>query len=234
MLDFLNDIKVDAPEIKKGAGGGHRKAWTPTVPLAIRLWKDGSVYPSQDLVERFDLEYHDKPADDDKTPTLGSAFDVFESAHFPIFNTPKPVVLINVTSRALGKADLFARTDWTEEGKPTFSVMEQGSNSFGKIRKDPKEGKGLLQMIEDTYGVVPNETGFIDLVIIGQDGEAAKTAFALPSGKTICYVPKEVARGERKGEMSVVRRENPWLYILYPYDLIHPPVTEEKKADAKS
>lgn len=40
-------------------GGGVKKPWNPPADvLAVRVWRDGSVFPSQALVDRFQLEYH--------------------------------------------------------------------------------------------------------------------------------------------------------------------------------
>jgi hypothetical protein len=59
-LSFLSEAQVEDVKVRKGGGGGARKPWNPDEEsLAIRVWKDGSVYPSKALVARFDLEYPD-------------------------------------------------------------------------------------------------------------------------------------------------------------------------------
>lgn len=59
LLSFLNTAKVEeVARPHRGGGGGQRKPWNPAATiLAIRVWQDGSVFPSQALVDRFNLEY---------------------------------------------------------------------------------------------------------------------------------------------------------------------------------
>lgn len=59
LLSFLSSAEVEEVKGPVRAGvGGARKPWNPPATLlAIRVWKDGSVFPSQALVDRFNLEY---------------------------------------------------------------------------------------------------------------------------------------------------------------------------------
>lgn len=234
MLDFLKSVSLDETVIKAAArgAGGHRKEWSPTTPLSIRVWKDGSVFPSQDLVERFDLEYGDKPLaksiDPAETEAVqakwvqpGSAFDVFDSKDFPVFKTPRRLILANVVPKAQGKSDLFSSVGWGEDGKILNSVMTQGSNTFGK--------SDLLPMLKEVYGIELNdENPHVDLIVIGQDGEKAMKHFAIEKG--FCFVPKKYSRGKEKGKDTVVRREDPWLFILLPLAEVHPELIAKKEA----
>lgn len=232
-LAFLKEIKVEETVVPKRAGGGSRKQWNPTTANTIRIWKDGSVFPSADLVERFSLEYGNKPAEaaegEKKEKISGNAFDVFSSENFPTLKTPQAVILMNVAARAAGKTDLFGSTGYNEDGTPKSSVMDQGSKTFGK--------EDFLPMIETVYSQTPNEDGYIDMILVGTDGEAATQPFTIPGEKKICYVPKAITRGEKAGEVSTVRRENPVLFILYPAVLLQPAVTElnagQKKTEAQ-
>ena len=60
ILGFLNSATVEQVKglrVHTG-GGGAKKPWNPpSTLLAIRVWRDGSVFPSQALVDRFNLEY---------------------------------------------------------------------------------------------------------------------------------------------------------------------------------
>ena len=61
ILDFLNDVKIEAvPESRKSSAIVKKQRGPEASALAIRVWKDGSVYPSKALVDKFDLQY--KPA----------------------------------------------------------------------------------------------------------------------------------------------------------------------------
>ena len=241
-LDFLKQIKIDETAIpaakKSSGGGGHRKEWNPTIELSLRVWKDGSVFPSAGLVERFELDYAPQPKvepptefpeADDAKPTEkwiqpGNALDVFSTVDFPAFQSPKPFILANITTKAAGRADLFAQVERDEQGEPKTTVMTQGSNSFGK--------NDLIPMIKEVYGIeIGDQVPYVDLVFIGQDGEKAMKHFAVEKG--FAFVPKTVSRGTEKGKPTVQRREDPWLFILLPAtELGHPaaaPMPKKKK-----
>lgn len=212
-LDFLKKIKVEDVALPTKAGGGRRKEWNPTLDNAIRVWKDGSLFPSQKLVERFALEYSNKPAEaaegQPKNKVAGNAFDIFESINFPTLNTGgQNLVILNVAAKHVGKTDAFGSTSYNEDGTPKTSVMDQGSATFGK--------DCLLPMLKKIYNVEPGEKGFIDLMLLGTDGEPAMEPFLLPNDKKVCMVPKEVSRGDKAGEMTYARRENPIMFVLYP------------------
>lgn len=248
MLDFLQDIKIDEETIvarKGGGGGGHRKQWSPPEDLlAIRVWRTGAVYPSKTLVDRFDLEYHDRPVvPEDKTKIVvggvapekwvhaGSALDVFSSKDFPAFKSPKPLLLANVTARSGGKTDLFSTVGWDKTtGEKLASVLDQGAITFGKDE--------LLPLLKDTYGIELNEENpFVDLVFVGKDGAEAKTHFAIEKG--FCFVPKTVTRGDKMGAETVVRREDPWIFVLMPLaevfpDRVEKPEPKKEKTEKKA
>lgn len=241
-LAFLKTIKVEDGPKHKSSGGGTRKQWNPTLPLAIRVWSDGSVFPSQGLLERFDLEYRSKPPGDVKDYAYGNGFDVFSSKDSKQFMSETPLVWISPAAKNLLKVDIFASTGYNEDGTPISSVMDQGAATYGQ--------KHLLPMLKDTYGVEPNEAGFIDLVLLGappvvSEGmespdeatvqkyvEEAAQPFLLPDGKVMGYIPKQVSRGEAKGEATYQRRQKPQVYILYPYTLLHPEDAAADKAMA--
>jgi hypothetical protein len=58
-LSFLSEATVEEVALPSRAGvGGARKPWHPKEGrLAIRVWKDGSIYPNKTTIERFNLEY---------------------------------------------------------------------------------------------------------------------------------------------------------------------------------
>lgn len=205
-LDFLKKITVTAPEKAPRTGGGPRKNWNP-IGFCIRVWKSGAIFPSQELVDRFNLEYGNKPAENEDPS--GYALDIFSSADSTLLKAPETLIVVNVTSKADNKTDVFGATTYNEDGTPKSSVMDQGSVTFGKTT--------LLPMLKSVYGIeLSDERPFVDLQFLGQDGVEAREPFVLPNNLTVGYVPKFVARGERKGEMSVARREDLQMYILYP------------------
>src|SRR5256885_1016617 len=81
-LEFLKKASLVANEIVKPAVARTTVAKNRNPETAdIRIYKDGSVYPSAALVTEFDLPYRNKDV------AGGQAFDVFKSSDYP--NTEK-------------------------------------------------------------------------------------------------------------------------------------------------
>jgi hypothetical protein len=265
-LAFLTAISViaqDEPK-KKSGGGGARKEWNPASGLTVRVWKDGSVFPSQDLVNFFDLAYKNQPTEDEIAAAkeagtvipMGFGFDVADSQEFSGIQVPQRLLIISPVARTEGKVDLFGSVTYNKiDNTPLCTVMNQGAATFGESFLVPK--------IEEIYGIkfgkpaveaqeaVPEEKDadgkvtikakpaveaqegvegpeYVDMVLLGQEGEGA-APWTLPIGKTIAFFPKRFTKGEKRGEMTIARRENPLMYIFYPKSLI-----EETEAPAPS
>jgi len=201
-LDFLKKASLAANEVVKPATARTTTAKARTPETAdIRVFKDGSVFPSVALIKEFDLQYRAKDVE-----PKGNGFDVFKSTDFP--NTqhwPKDnrIIFIAAVDKAEGKLDLFGRTTYDETGAAS-DVLTQGATTFGKV---------LLEHIKEVYGEEPNEHGFIDLVI------ARDNSFNTDNGKY--YIPKVVSRGDSKGESTVVTRENLTLFPLIPVSWVN-------------
>ena len=210
---------VEPPVVaNKRAGGGPRKEWNPTT-ADIRIWKDGSVYPSQALVDKWNLNFTPRTFDEAtgkwSDEPGGYGFDVFHTADYPAIKGPNMVAIVPVP-RSLGKIDLFASCNYytkkdaengdvpegAKVGDPVTSVMEQGSNTFGKE---------LLKMLNVSYDVVPNAEGYIDLLVFG---DPIKNV----NGSEIYNIPKKLKKGDKAGELSYVRREKVSVFVLIPTD----------------
>jgi hypothetical protein len=212
MLDFLKQVQVTAPEVEIRKASGPRKQRNPE-NADIRLFSDGSVYPSAMLAEKFRLEYGNKPTEKGQSLT-GYGFDVIDSEEFKQYlNTPVRCIWVSPVPRSEGKIDMFASTSYNEDGTPKSSVLDQGTVTFGR--------NTLIPMIESAYGITLNEETkefsngkrYVDFILAGPDKD---TPFTLPPGKTLAFVPKAKERGEEKGMATVVRRENPEFWCLYP------------------
>jgi hypothetical protein len=258
-LAFLTAISViaqDEPK-KKNGGGGARKEWNPTEGLAIRIWNDGSVFPSQQLVDYFDLKFRNKFKDEEvaaakETKTkldLGMGFDIVDTQEFPVLQTPTRLLFISPVHRSLGKVDLFGSVSYNEiDGTPLYNVMTQGATTFGKSSLIPKieeiygvvfgrpavEAKEAVAEERDAEGKITTKAKpaieaqeaiegpeYVDMVLVANP--TTKEPWTLPSGKAVAFLPKTVSRGEKKGETTVERRENPVFYAFLPKSMVEEP-----------
>lgn len=216
-LSFLKNITAEAPA-KQPRTVGPRKERNPELQLALRIFKDGSIYPSQGLVDRFNLEYPKQaPASveggEPAHVAPGNGLDIFSINDFSFLKGVENVLVVNVVAKDEPKVDVFGRTDYDEKtGEPLSSVMDQGATSFGKNE--------LLGMIDKFYELNPDEKVGLDLVFLGIDGEEANVPYKLRDDLKVCYVPKTLSRGGKKGEPTFQKRDNPKLFILYPKVLI--------------
>lgn len=183
-FDFLKNTVLKNEQKEVRITGRTKQELNPTNGASLRLFKDGSIYPSQELVDKYNLEYTK-----DKS---GNGFDVFSSKDwnmYPSENT-QHVVFINAIPKSENRVDLFGSA--REVNGEFTSVMEQGSKTFGEI---------LINMIQDTYGIILFENSkYVDLMIVED--------ISIPASDGIYFIPKMVNKGENKGSMTTVRREN--------------------------
>jgi len=246
MLDFLANVTISDDEASaSGRKGGPRKERNPE-GMAIRVFKDGSVYPSSELVAHFDLEYKQAllkekvalPLKEGETEVKysnrfevegapGNGFDVIDTDKYPSFKVGgNRILIISPTSKASPKVDLFGSTTYEDNGTPKSDVLSQGAKTFGKDE--------LIGMIEEVYGIVfakvavKTEGGselavvegvdFVDMVFIANP--ATGEPWALPA---ITFIPKRVSRGKDAGTYSVSRREKAVCYAFIPKQLTAQP-----------
>lgn len=218
MLDFLKTATIsDVAETKAVHRGGVRKQRNPDGGLQIRVFKDGSVYPSSELVSKFDLEYQPKDA-----LLTGNGLDVVDTALYPAFKAQGRAILVSPVSRKEGKIDLFSSTGYDEKGEPRASVLEQGAKTYGK--------DDLIPMMEVVYGIkFQEEQNYIDLELVADP--ATGKPWSLPKGKLVTFLPKAVSRGKDKGSISTVRREKPEFWALVPVSLLDKGEGSEQEAN---
>ena len=192
-FDFLRNVELVAPEKAKPTRVNSIK--NPE-GMRIRVFGNGKIYPSKELVEKFNLEYVSKTSE-----TEANGLDIFSSKNWGMFpqTTDSHVIFVIVVPKSSPKVDLFGQVSYDEDGNPKRSVLEQGGGSFGKE---------LLPMIEDVYGISIDKKEYRDFEI--------KEDIVIESPTGVYFVPKTITRGERKGEISVVRRENVTVMPLAP------------------
>jgi 5-hydroxyisourate hydrolase-like protein (transthyretin family) len=193
-LDFLKDISlVESPakQTRTHTSVEH----VPTNGADFRLFKDGKVYPSAEVTDGHNLEYVEKDAE-----VVGNGYDIIDTNNFPNYPEGQPrLVMVALTSKANPKVDLFGSVGYEEDGTPKKSVLNQGSSTTGKW---------LIELLEEVYGdeLFPEGVRYVDLVI--------NKEFGMTNANNIYHMPKTVTRGEKKGEVTYVRRTSTTLWPL--------------------
>ena len=228
MLEFLNNI--GATEIAaKATKSVEKKQRNPEASfMGIRVWKDGSIYPSAALVTKYNLEFTKATVTQEDVTKNGviqtddagqplkrkvlsypndtsNGIDIMNSADWTQkqnWGTNPDLILAAISPKKAGKVDLFASCTTEEDGSPKLSVLEQGAATFGK--------ESLLPLIYSVYKTTPNEEGFIDLELV-----EAYPLHQVVSNKIFMF-PKRIVRGEDKGKLEYVRRENVELFPFVP------------------
>lgn len=241
-LSFLKTAKVEEATVApRKPGGGRTKQWNPSPILhAIRLWKDGSVFPSRALVDAYDLEYKEAaitkieiPLKEGQTEQKykneyfyisgpGNGFDVIDSRAWASYNAEGHMLFISPVQRDEPKVSLFSSVGYdAETGKPKNSVMDQGSSTYGKDT--------LLDAVKEIYGIELNdEKEYVDLIVFTKYGDVNITeAFSKP----LTFLPKTVVSGKDKGQPDLQRRENAKIYGFVPLEILNAQVEDEDPVD---
>ena len=205
-LDFLNDISLKPAEVRA------TRAHVDTAPVSgadLRLFKDGRVFPSEQLVEDNNLEYVTKG------DVTGNGFDIIDSAHFPSYPAEQPrLVMISEASKDQPKVDLFGSVGYDDDGNPKTSVITQGSKTTGAW---------MIELLEEVYGeeLFPEGVRYVDLKI--------RTEFGLTTPNNIYLLPKKVARGANKGTITYQRRTDTtlWPLVVLTLEEVEETVTDD-------
>lgn len=174
MYDFLSKLtlvdnkRVRVPKQRNPEG------------MTVRVFANGEVYPSQELVDKFDLEY--------KKERAGNGIDVVDSKEWTPLANEDRMILFAITPKVEPKVDLFAQCRYDKDGNPMSTVMNQGSTC------------DLLLTLVKELGYLTPEQKYCDLEL-GLEWPVADQ-------KGIFNLPKMKERGEKKGEKTYERREN--------------------------
>lgn len=181
-FNFNNLVPVELPTVEHKQKG---KKATPKNPegLTIRVFSNTEVYPSVELVEKYNLEYGSENA---------QGFDIIPSwewCQFPKVDSEgnefSNMLFISAVSKDLPKVDLFGSTK-----KEDTSVLNQGS-------KRPE----LVEKLKTVFGedLFQNQN-YVDLEI--------NTEVVIFEGIPSYFVPKYIVKGKDFGKLSYETRTN--------------------------
>ena len=190
---FLNKVEVITPEKETRVNVAKTDKY-PTEGTVIRVWANGNIFPSPELVKELNLEYGSSAIQ-----AGGNGLDVFAFSKLP--NAPQiaqDCIMISAVAKTAPKVDLFGSCKYDELGQPKSSVLTQGGGTFGEE---------LIAMIKEVYGIEIPKGTYLDLEV--------KLDIS-PKVSPIVYLPKTIDRGPKKGQLDVARRENITIYPLVP------------------
>lgn len=191
-LDFLQTLQF--VEVAKNVVVRTSKGdLCPTEGHTLRVWSDGSIYPSMSLVKDYNLEYQtaEMLEDIETFPNgEGNGLEIFNIRDW--VNIPEAqramapnLLLVSVTPRTYSKLDIFANVK-REQGVPKYSVSEQGATTYGSTK--------LLPLLKEVYGVTVEKGEYVDLEIVTSKNQK----HIAPNG--IFVFPKTVVSKKDKTE----------------------------------
>lgn len=255
-LQFLNTLTVTTLESQKAVATKKETNPDPN-SLRLRIWKDGSIFPSARLVSEYSLEYPKatsvqqiKLVNEDGSPKMIPGKD-----GAPETQATKRKLEFDPATVSNG-LDVFTLHAWTQIAEaermasPNIILVGVTPKSAPKVelfanvkynddgsaassvldQGAPTYGKAvLLPLLKELYNVEPNEEGFIDLEILPQFDQTSKVP------NRVFIFPKSVARGEEKGKPSYEMRTCTGIFPLVPAAVIEEPAQsgEAQPADAQ-
>lgn len=192
-LTFLSNVIVDEVSTRKVVPRGERN---PTNGADLRVFADGSVYPSEALVNEMNLQY--------QRDNAGNGFDIIDSNLWGSYpKDAQRIMFISPIAKTEARVDLFGATKFNEDGTPKADVLTQGSTAYGKNE--------LIPTLKEVYGI--EVTDFVDLQI-------ERSATLPPTKSEVYNIPKKKMRNTEGDEVQYLttRREKATFYALIPFE----------------
>jgi hypothetical protein len=210
-FDFSQLTNLTPVELPKAESKPKGIKATPKNPtgMKLRIFRDGSIFPSAELVEKFNLEYVNK-AESQSEDNMSNGFDIWSSKDWGQYpKEAQQVVFIAAVSKSEPKVSVFASVDYNSDGTPKKSVLNQGS-------KRPE----IVEMLREVYNlpvfeteVTESESGNISIhttdKLFGSKNYVdldVNTEVKVFEGLPAYYIPKEVKKGNKAGTMSYETR----------------------------
>jgi hypothetical protein len=191
-FDFLKTMEIK--EVEKTP----LSSPTSKIPGAnahLRLFADGSLYPSKELVQLHNLEFQPQ-----ESANAENGYDVFTSTEWEQYGNSAanavPFVCLALVSKHEARVSLFSQTKYNADKTPKSSVLTQKTNA----------GQELIDALSKVYLEKPEDNLFegkpyLDLVI-------GLTTPLTKSATGVYHIPKVIAKGKDAGKPTYVRREN--------------------------
>ena len=238
-LSFLQDSKIGVEEVTAVSRTVKKDRNPDPNFVGIRVWKDGSVFPSEALVEALNLEYVSVklsmvPVEKDGVAVMeekdgkqiqklkrvyeypaevGNGLDVIYSQDWAQWMVPE--------NPHRDKKVLFISVVQKSEPKVDLFSTTRYNDDGTPISSVLTQGANtfgkdaLLPVLKTAYNVEPSEEeGYIDLFIdLSQDVSAL-------GKKGIFLIPKTISRGDKAGQLEYQRRENIKMFAIIPASFV--------------
>ena len=208
-FDSLQNVALDANPVKEKASklSIPRVEKNPTNGADFRIMATGKIYPSQQFVDDFSLEYTPKDSN-----VISNGFDLFPSNQWGNYKNGPDLLMGYAVRMDSPKVELFSGVRYKEDGTAINSVMEQGTtlgddtleliaSALGSVESDGGNTSAwhnlLVQLATGEEGIAR----YVDFYVVRNVG----AALTMPDG--IYNIPKMIVRGEKKGQLTTVRRE---------------------------
>lgn len=168
--------------------------------LKLRVYENGEVIPSRELVEKFNLEYGEG----------SSGVDIFLAHSWGAYDKTKPNLLFfTAVPRTEAKISLFSKET------PDGSIMTSKFKSSELVTNLRALDADVFNIGKRANYNSSKRKAYVDIEIVVDK--------PITTQDNIYYVPKTISRGPDKGKETYVRRENITLYpIMLPEVQVSP------------
>lgn len=194
MTDFSFLDNIQLTEVQPTSTRKTTKAEANPTEADLRLFADGSLYPSLALIKEFNLEYLEDGAEG-----VELGFDLIDSKFWGMVpdKIERFLAIATVSKHEAPKPMLFGKARKTD-GKPVQSVADQGSTASGNL---------LVEYLNDVYGFEFAEgQEYVDLTI--------DRTHPIQAANGIYNIPRTVRKGPKAGEVTSTRREGCQIYPI--------------------
>ena len=208
-FDSLKNVALEANAVKEKAvkASNPRVEKNPTNGADFRIMATGKIYPSQAFVDEFSLEYTAKDSN-----VISNGFDLFPSNQWGNYKNGPDLLMGYAIRQDLPKVELFSGVRYKKDGSPINLVMEQGTtlgndtleliaSALGSVESDGGDTSAWHNLLVSLATGEEGVARYVDFYVVRNVG----TALTMPDG--IYNIPKMIVRGEKKGQITTVRRE---------------------------